>query len=258
VANEVHARSAALDGVGLETGGVDTVEAFKEWTRKELRRVFPHERLGCGYGHLHAGGVALDYVLTIDYPVSYWHGIRNRAGGLDTPILRRWLSTREPQLFEADRPWPDVPAAWFECFREHGMKNTAAHALYDTERCVGTYHSFHRIPGRLGGAHIEALKRLVPVMHEVLCRVIARLNAGSEFALRLGGLSAREKEIARWVTAGKTNSEIAGVSGLSENTVKHHLTSIFGKLAVDSRAQLVHRFTEYEARGARGSNTRIL
>jgi hypothetical protein len=48
--------------------------------------------------------------VTIDYPVGHLDGIRNRAGGIDTPILRRWLATHEPQLFEADDPWPDVPA----------------------------------------------------------------------------------------------------------------------------------------------------
>jgi len=255
---EVQPRPAMIDAVELDAHGIDTVEEFKDWTRTKIRSVFPHATLGCGYGHLHAGGVALDYVLTVDYPESYWHGIRNRAGGLDTPILRRWLATREPQLFEADRPWPDVPAAWFECFQEHAMKNTAAHAVYDTERCVGTYHSFHRIPGRLGSAHVEALKRLVPVMHEVLCRVVERLNAESKFASPLASLSLREEEIARLAGVGKTNSEIAGISGLSENTVKHHLTSIFGKLGVESRAQLAHRFAEYETKAAPGFNTKIL
>ena len=254
----VHPRLAMMDAIELDAHGVNTIEEFKDWTRTKIRAVFPHATLGCGYGHLHAGGVALDYVLTVDYPESYWHGIRNRAGGLDTPILRRWLATREPQLFEADRPWPDVPAAWFECFQEHGMKNTAAHAVYDTERCIGTYHSFHRIPGRLGSAHVEALKQLAPVMHEVLCRVVGRLDVESKFALRVAELSPREMEIARWARVGKTNSEIAGLSGLSENTVKHHLTSIFGKLAVETRAQLVHRLLEHETKAAPGFATRIL
>jgi DNA-binding CsgD family transcriptional regulator len=256
--DEVQPRLAMIDAIETEAREVNTIAEFKEWTRTKIRSVFPHATLGCGYGHLHAGGVALDYVLTVDYPQSYWHGIRNRAGGLDTPILRRWLATREPQLFEAERPWPDVPAAWFECFQEHGMKNTAAHAVYDTERCVGTYHSFHRIPGRLGGAHIEALKQLVPVMHEVLCRVVGLLNVENKFALRLAGLSAREKEIAKWVGLGRTNGEIAGLSGLSENTVKHHLTKIFAKLAVETRAQLIHRLAECETKAAPGFGTKIM
>ena len=143
-----------IDINALDAGGVKTVDEYKEWTREKIRPVFPHKVLGSGHGHLHAGGVALDYVVTVDYPASYLQGIRNRVGAIDSPILRRWLATREPQLFEAARPWPDVPAAWLECFRECGLKNTAAHAVYDTERCVGTYHSFHRIPGRLGAGRV--------------------------------------------------------------------------------------------------------
>ncbi len=247
-----------IDAIELEIDGVNTVEEYKAWTSQKIRPVFPHGALASGYGHLHAGGVALDYIVTVDYPPAHLQGIRNRAGAIETPVLRRWLATREPQLFEADQPWPDVPAAWFECYRVCGMQNTAAHAVYDTERCVGTYHSFHRIPGRLGAAHVEALKRLVPVMHEALCRVIGLLNLDARFAARLAELSAREKEIAQWVKWGKTNGEIASLSGVSENTVKHHLTNIFGKLTVESRAQLVHRLLEHEAKAAPGLATRIL
>ncbi len=119
------------DVVELEVDSVKTIDEFKEWTRKKVRPIFPHETLGSGYGHLHAGGVALDYVVTVDYPVSYLQGIRNQAGGIDTPILRRWLATREPQLFEADRPWPDVPVAWLECFRKWGLRNAAALGVYE-------------------------------------------------------------------------------------------------------------------------------
>ena len=129
---------------------------------------------------------------------------------------------------------------------------------YDTERCVGTYHSFHRIPGRLTSAHAEALKRVAPIMHEVLCRVIGQLNMQNGFVTRFAGLNLRDKELAQWVGLGKTNGEIAILTGLSENTVKHHLTSIFSELAVETRAQLVHRLTEYEMKTAPGFGTKVL
>jgi len=246
-----------IDAIALAADSVKTIDELKEWTRKKIRPVFPHETLACGYGHLHAGGVALDYAVVIDYPIGHLQRIRNRAGGIDTPILRRWLATREAQLFEADQPWPDVPAAWLESFREHGLKNTAALGVYDTERCVATYHSFHRIPGRLGNGHVEALKQLAPIMHEVLCRVIGLLDIKNQFATRLAGLSSREKEIARWVRLGKTNNEIASIYSLSENTVKHHLTRIFSKLAVETRAQLVHLLDECEAKATPSIGTQI-
>jgi transcriptional regulator EpsA len=252
------AQVAAIDALSAEAAGVTTIDEYKTWTRGKIRPVFPHKVLISGYGHLHAGGVAIDYLVTVDFPPGYLQRLRNRAGAIDTPILRRWLATREPQLFESDRPWPDAPAAWLGSFRESGLKNIAAHAVTDTERCVGTYHSFHRIPGRLGAAHAEALKRIVPVMHEVLCRVIELVRVDRKFAMRLAGLSSREREMAQWVRSGKTNSEIASLSGVSENTVKHHLTKIFGKLAVESRMQLVQRLAEHDANAAPGSGTKIL
>lgn len=241
----------------LQTDSVKTIDEFKEWTRKKIRPIFPHETLSCGYGHLHAGGVSLDYLVTIDYPLGHLQGIRNRAGAIDTPILRRWLATREPQLFEVDAPWPDSPAAWLESFREYDMKNTAAHGVYDVDGCFGTYYSFHRIPGRLGNAHVEALKQLVPVIHEVFCGIIGLLNAEDEFGTQLAGLAPREKKITQWLSLGKTNSEIAQLSGLSENTVKHYMTSIFSKLAVDTRAQLVYRLARYKAHTAPGFGTKV-
>jgi len=247
-----------IDAHALGGDGVRTIEGYKEWTREKIRPHFPHEALGSGYGHLHAGGVALDYLVTIDYPVGHLQSIRNRAGAIDTPILRRWLATREPQLFEPDSPWPEVPTDWLASYREHAMGNTAAHAVYDTERCMGTYHTFHRIPGRLGTKHAEKLKQLVPVMHNVFCRVLDALRFDSRFAAGLAALSARETEVAQWVKSGKTNGEIASLSGVSENTVKHHLTSIFDKLGVETRVQLAQRLVEHEFILRPGYVTRIV
>ncbi len=50
------------------------------------------------------------------------------------------------------------------------------------------------------------------------------------------GLSPREHEVLELVSAGKTNREIAGELFLSEKTVARHLSNIFTKLGVSSRA----------------------
>jgi DNA-binding CsgD family transcriptional regulator len=54
----------------------------------------------------------------------------------------------------------------------------------------------------------------------------------------LSALSRRENEIAAEVAAGKTNREVAAALFLSEKTVGNHLTRIFEKLNVHSRAAL--------------------
>ncbi len=51
-----------------------------------------------------------------------------------------------------------------------------------------------------------------------------------------GGLTEREAEVLRLVADGKTNREIALLLARSEKTIARHLSNIFGKLGVPSRA----------------------
>ena len=51
-----------------------------------------------------------------------------------------------------------------------------------------------------------------------------------------GGLTARELEVLRLVATGKTNRSIAADLFLSEKTVARHVSNIFSKLGVSSRA----------------------
>jgi pimeloyl-ACP methyl ester carboxylesterase/DNA-binding CsgD family transcriptional regulator len=52
-------------------------------------------------------------------------------------------------------------------------------------------------------------------------------------------LTARERDILCLVARGLSNAEIAGRVSISEKTVRNHLTSIFSKLDLDSRAKAI-------------------
>jgi DNA-binding NarL/FixJ family response regulator len=54
----------------------------------------------------------------------------------------------------------------------------------------------------------------------------------------LAGLSGREREVADLVALGRTNKEIAAELFLSEKTVESHMSRLFGKLGVRSRAEV--------------------
>ena len=53
------------------------------------------------------------------------------------------------------------------------------------------------------------------------------------------GLSNRESEVAELVTKGLSNKEVANQLFVTEKTVKFHLTNIYKKMSVKSRAQLI-------------------
>jgi DNA-binding NarL/FixJ family response regulator len=53
---------------------------------------------------------------------------------------------------------------------------------------------------------------------------------------RPDGLTARELQVLRLVAAGKSNRTLASALFLSEKTIERHLSNIFAKLGVSSRA----------------------
>jgi DNA-binding NarL/FixJ family response regulator len=67
---------------------------------------------------------------------------------------------------------------------------------------------------------------------------LARLDALSPKKAQStnGLLTARELEVLKLVASGKTNRGIAGKLGISEKTVARHLSNIFNKLDLSSRA----------------------
>ncbi|MDH5606123.1 MAG: response regulator transcription factor [Anaerolineae bacterium] len=76
---------------------------------------------------------------------------------------------------------------------------------------------------------------------EVLQRVLGQGEGGENSANppQETNLTEREIEVLKRVAAGDRNKEIAFGLGISERTVKAHLTHIFNKLDVDSRAGAV-------------------
>lgn len=238
---------------------VRTVDEFKIWVRDRVRPVLPHDALACGYGHLHAGGFTLDYVLTVDFPIHHMADIRNRAGGIDSPIIRQWAKSKTPLVFDAEAPWPGVPEEWLATFKQYCLKNAACHGVYDQEKCIASYFSFHRLPQSPGPVQQAILSAIVPVLHEALTAVVTSVRqTETREAGLLATLAPREREVSKLVGQGKTNSEIAQLLGVSENTVKHHVTGSLKKTGVQNRAQLASLIVGHDRHATRRSVVKVL
>jgi len=85
----------------------------------------------------------------------------------------------------------------------------------------------------------------------VIANVLSRLSRNSK-SIKIGSevnnvdeLSEREKEIVRLIGQGFKNKKISSQLCISETTVRHHLTSIYSKLGVSDRLELLvyaHRY----------------
>lgn len=75
--------------------------------------------------------------------------------------------------------------------------------------------------------------------------VLGRRVEGLEALRSRHRITAREMEVLQHMLAGRSNAAIGHTLGLSERTVKTHITSIFNKLGVDSRAQLGYMLKDY-------------
>lgn len=96
----------------------------------------------------------------------------------------------------------------------------------------------------------DLLQRLVGSTNVALAAHQAVSNAQSAVAAAPSAgpnawslLSAREAQVARAVSAGRSNKEVAARMFISERTVKAHLGAIFEKLGVRDRLQLVLRLS---------------
>ncbi|WP_369819185.1 LuxR C-terminal-related transcriptional regulator [Pelomonas sp. Root1444] len=56
---------------------------------------------------------------------------------------------------------------------------------------------------------------------------------------RLAVLTPRERELIELIAQGRDNAQIGAVLGLSDKTVRNHITSIFAKLEVENRPQAI-------------------
>ena len=72
-------------------------------------------------------------------------------------------------------------------------------------------------------------------------RALAFLTAPRSDATAFPELTPREREVLGLIAAGLPNSAIARRLGLAPNTVGNHISSIFAKLRVASRAEAIVR-----------------
>lgn len=121
-------------------------------------------------------------------------------------------------LHEAAEGWRALKAP-YESARTRVLMGLARRALGDDDTAMLELGGARAIFAELGAApDLERIDRLGPTSHDT------------------SGLSPREVQVLRLVAAGRTNHAIAAELVLSQKTVERHLSNIYTKLGLSSRA----------------------
>jgi DNA-binding CsgD family transcriptional regulator len=83
------------------------------------------------------------------------------------------------------------------------------------------------------------VSRGAPAQFLAVARVTNDARARCATAARRWELSARQAEVLAWVVDGASNARIAAELGIAEGTVEAHVTAIFARAEVASRAELI-------------------
>lgn len=235
----------------VECTRVQTAEEFTRVVDGPFRAVLPHESMLCGIGGVSRQGSHIRKLLSTNYPLEYFEPLRDDDGRVDSPLMKRWRATLEPQLFQSGRDDDQYPGEWVRLFNKYQLRNTIAHGVLDVGGAFSSFFIFSRMPGEVGAQQAFLMKLLTPHLHFALARVMSTVD---DYQGALGrhkkALSERQREILHWLQGGKTNWEIAKILELSELNVKYHIDQIFQKLAVRSRAHAAAKWRDLT--GCRG------
>jgi len=163
--------------------------------------------------------------------------LKTLAGSLDSAWVRAMADTADGAVLLEDAQarlalapltgaltsWRDLHAPYEEA-RVRTLLGRACRALGDTDGARTEWDAAARVFGEFGAA---------PALAEV--EALRREDTPSKHP-ETGGLTSREVEVLRLIARGKTNREIAGELAISEKTVARHVSNIFIKLDVPTRA----------------------
>ena len=115
--------------------------------------------------------------------------------------------------------------------------------IFQSLRAGASGYLLKRTPGKI---ILESLRDVVsggsPMNSHIARRVVQFFNQISQPDSELATLSAREREVLEHLSRGQLYKEIADHLGISLDTVRKHLQSIYQKLHVHSRTEAVLKY----------------
>jgi transcriptional regulator EpsA len=207
------------------------------WLQGELQYYLPHEIMLAAWGDFNSNHIQYDIASAL-------LGVRTGRSSVEalSPLLqglfRRWTKLgKTPYTLAGDESVFLLEEHGLQCplgAALRGMRSALVHGISDKRGqhdCLYVVFSSRKKPNI---SATNAIKILLPYIDAAMGQVEPPMSKPRAASTLPNGkdnkLSKQEMEILNWVKAGKTNSEIAGIMGVSMIALKNHFRNIFKKL----------------------------
>ncbi len=214
-------------------------ESWRCIAQPHLAALIPFRSMLGVYGRRSFDQVEMISLVAIDHPIEHTSVLARTFNLRDRPIVAEWMVKQAPLLVDLAQAKAASELEASEANR-YGLGRVAIHGHLDAFGNVGTYFSFAGVSAALSRERACGLLALiVPHLHLALCRRV-RSDLSREAAL-----TDHERELWRWLAAGRRSSEIAAIAGCTEKTIRNRLTALYRKLDVSSRAEAIRAFLSH-------------
>lgn len=234
---------------------------FFLWTQGDMQRLLPHKLAVCGIYDRTRRDLNFEVLYSVPLPAEALARLSAGQSGFMHHLLQAWQAARQQPvvvdmalLAETD----ETAALLLAC----GYQRLLVHAVSRPARPgeLESFFAFGNLESQPDAGARHALSVLMPYLHSIYQRVhVTERDLGPHgYAGPLPGaanpargsvITAREKEVLRWVREGLSNQQISEKMGISALTVKNHVQKILRKLDAANRTQAVAKAMAINAFG---------
>lgn len=225
-------RAVALSSFINECHGVANMSDFRARVHPRLTDILPHAMFACGMVRM--ADLRILESMNLTFPSGYLKGLVNEEKHTTCPAIRKWVELRSPVFIDGESAaLQPQDRTWLKEFERYGIGNVATHGVMNLNQECACYFAFGGIDG-WSKWEVFMLQLLVPHLHYALTHVE---DFGNKRPRKI--LTQREQEVLKWIGAGKSNADIAGILGISSWTVKIHVGNVLMKLNASNRGHAV-------------------
>lgn len=215
----------------------DSASDFNEITYPKLRELLPHQ--GFVFGRLDLHNSQLYQYINLGFPTEYLTISSTPQGNIECAMLRYWTNSQRPLYCDEDLCLKSISTELrLQAFIDFGIRNLAMHGVVDNARTTATCYTFSQLEDTGDDRWTAILRVITPHLHTALGPRHAAPPAQLEKPPHKL-LTPRERDVLRWLSYGRSSSEIGTLLEISPYTVNVHIQSIIHKLKASNRVHAV-------------------